>query len=205
MDRHGGVEKTIARKRAAMNDELGGRTVVILPGCADGLRGPAKTLAITGEARTIADAIVGRLDRIDIFEANGQLVFLAQGGLHNVNAEVLREIIRTNFVSKCIVNAGTGLSKEYRPVEVGELVVRTLLTAPPRDGGLIGRVPMAAMEAPRQAVEEAAVVHSNPIEHAAGQRALAKHSGGASGERTQQEIARGRQRLAELQDRPPQP
>jgi hypothetical protein len=48
----------------------------------------------------------------------------------------LREIIRTNFATKHIINIATGVGIEFRPVEVSELVVRTLLTAPPRDGGL---------------------------------------------------------------------
>jgi hypothetical protein len=82
---------------------------------------------------------VARLDRIDLFDDNGQIVFLAQGGLHNVTGEVLRAIIRAHFASKHIVNVATGLGIEFRPVEPSELVVRTLLTAPPRDGGLIGK------------------------------------------------------------------
>jgi hypothetical protein len=115
-----------------------------------------------------------------------------------VNAEVLREILRTNFATKHLVAAGAGLSVEYRPIEVSELVIRTLLTAPVQDGGLLGRVPPVQMEAPRQVVEEAApVVPSNPVEHAAGKAALAKHAG-AGGERTRGEIERGQQRLAQL-------
>jgi hypothetical protein len=182
-----------------MNEELGARSVVILPGSGDGLRGPARTIAITAEAKAIADAIAGALDRIDIFEDGGRLVLLAGGGLHNVNAEVLRAILRANFATKHLVTAGGGLSVEYRPVEVSELVVRTLLTAPPRDGGLLGRVPMAQMEAPRQVEEAAPVVPSNPIEDAAGKAALARHAG-AGGERTRGEIERGQQRLAQLRN-----
>jgi hypothetical protein len=79
-------------------------------------------------------------------------------------------------------------------VEVGELVIRGLLTAPVRDGGLIGRVPQAAMEAPRQAVEEVAVMVTNPVEHEAGQQALMKHAAGNA--RLQEELQAGRQALA---------
>jgi hypothetical protein len=50
---------------------------------------------------------------------------------------------------------------------------------------------------------EEPVVITNPVEHEAGQRALAKHAAAGS-ERTQREIARGQQRLAQFQDRPPQ-
>jgi hypothetical protein len=193
-----------------MNDQLRGRTVVIMPGSADGLRGSARTSAITAEARCLADAIVARLDVIDLFELDGRLTLVAGGEPHNVNAEILREIIRANFASKHIVNARSpdqvrgGLAVEYRPVEVSEPVVRVLLTAAVRDGRLIGRVPMAAMEAPRQLAEPAEVaepaVISNPVEHAAGQRALARHAGGASGERTRLEVERGQQRLKELRN-----
>jgi hypothetical protein len=156
-------------------------------------------IAITAEAKALADAIAGALDRIHMFEHGGGLVLLAAGGLHNVNGVVLREIIRTNFVSKCIVNTATGVGIEYRPVEVGELVIRTLLTAPVRDGGLVGRVPMVQMEAPRQVVEEVAVVGTNPIEDAAGEATLARHAG-AGGERTRQEMEKGAQRLAQLRN-----
>ena len=182
-----------------MGEELNNRTVVNLPGNMHARPGPARSIALTAEANALADAIVGALDRIHLWELDGALVLLAGGDLHNVNAEVLREIVRANFVSKHIVMAGAGLGIEYRPVEVGELVVRTLLTAPVRDGGLVGRVPQAAMEAPRQSTEpvEAAVI-SNPIEDKAGKRALMKHAG-AGGERTRQEIARGQQRSAEFQ------
>ena len=82
------------------DDQLKGRTIVNLPGSGDGLRGPARTIAVTAQARTLADAIVARLDRIDLFELDGALVLLAGGELRNVNGEILREIIRTNFVTK---------------------------------------------------------------------------------------------------------
>jgi hypothetical protein len=146
--------------------------------------------------KALADAIVARLDRIDLFDDGGQLVLIAGGRLHNVNGEVLREILRPNFATKHLVTAGAGLSVEYRPVEVSELVMRTLLTAPPQDGGLIGRVPLVTMEAPRQvtAVEETAAV-TNPAEHAAGQAALMKHAG-AGGQRLREELEAGRQALA---------
>jgi hypothetical protein len=97
--------------------------------------------------------------------------------LHNVNGVVLREIIRANFATKHLVMAGAGLSVEYRPVEVGELTVRVLLTAPPADGGLVGRV-----------------VPSNPIEHEAGRKALARHAD-VGGARLKEEIAAGQRRL----------
>jgi hypothetical protein len=185
-----------------MNDQLDGRRIVILPSSAGGLRGPARTIALTAEARCLADAIVARLDRIDLFDDGGRLVLIAGGGLHNVNAEILREILRANFATKHIVNAATGLEVTFRPVEVSELVIRTLLTAPPQDGGLGGRVPLAMPE-PREmaAVPEAEPpqVPSNPIEDAAGKAALAKHAG-AGGERTRGEIEKGQQRLAQLRN-----
>jgi hypothetical protein len=182
-----------------MNAELNGRTVVLLPGSADGLRGPARTTAITNEARALADAITARLDCIDLFDDGGQLVLIAGGGLHNVNAQILREIIRTNFATKHIVMTGAGLAVEYRLVEVGELVIRTLLTAPPNQGGLVGRVPAMTMEPPRQVVEEAAAVVTNAAEDAAGRAALARHQQQGN-ERLREEIERGQQRLKELRN-----
>jgi hypothetical protein len=179
------------------DDQLDGRKIVILPGSADGLRGPARTIALTAEARCLADAIVARLDRIDMFELNGALVLLAGNELHGVNREVLREVVRANFATKHLVTAGAGLSVEFRPVEVSELVVRTLLTAPPQDGGLIGRVPAVMMEAPRQTAAEEVAMPSDPLEAARGAQVLARHAA-AGDERTPQEIERGRQRAAEF-------
>jgi hypothetical protein len=184
-------------KEALVNEELNNRIVVILPGSAGGLRGPARSIALTAEAKALADAIVARLDRIDMWELDGALVLLAGGELHNVNGVVLREILRANFATKHLVTAGVGLSVEYRPVEVSELVMRTLLTAPPADGGLLGRVPAVTMEAPRQAAVEEAMVITDPVEHAAGQAALMKHAG-AGGQRLREELEAGRQALAKF-------
>jgi hypothetical protein len=185
--------------------EFDGRTVINLPGGTDGLRGPARTIAITAEARTLADAIVARLDRIDMFEDEGRLKMLINGGWQIVTSEVLRGIIRANCARKHLIAGPTGLAVELRPVEPGELVVRTMLTAPPNEGGLLGRVPGAVLEQGRQVMEEvaaaAAVVLSpeTEVEIAAGQRTSARY-GGVEGERTRQEIKRGEQRLAELQN-----
>jgi hypothetical protein len=186
-------------------NKLDGRTVVILPASADGLRGPQQSLALAREARALADAIVGALDRIDIFDDNGGLMFLARGGLHPVNAEVLRAILRANFASKHIVNVATGLEVEFRPVEPGELVIRTLLTAAPQDGGLLGRLPKVIVERPQadhtSAPEEVGVVPDS-VEAEAGRRALARHDGRS--ERLKEEMEAGARRLRQLQDRPPQ-
>jgi hypothetical protein len=73
--------------------------------------------------------IVGALDRIDLFELNGQLVLLVNSELRNLNNELLRTLLRENFASKHLVTAGAGLGVEFRP----------MLTAPPTDGGLLGR------------------------------------------------------------------
>jgi hypothetical protein len=147
----------------------------------------------------VADAVAGALDRIHMWELDGALVYLAGGTLHHVNSEILREIIRANFVSKHIVPAAAGLGVEYRPVEEGELTVRTLLTAPPQQGGLVGREPMVQMEAPRQVMEEAAAVVSDPVEDAAGKAALAKHARQGSGQ-LRDEIAAGQRRLGQLRN-----
>jgi hypothetical protein len=182
-----------------MNDQLDGRAIVILPSSADGLRGPARTIAITAEARGLSDAIVARLDRIDLFEDEGRLKLLVNGGWQIVTGEVLRGIIRGNCAHKCLVTTATGLAVELRPVEPSELVIRTMLTAPPRDGGLLGRVPAAVIEPPRaQEVAAAAVPPMEGIEFEAGQRALAKHAERGK-EQLRQEIEAGQRQLAKLQ------
>jgi hypothetical protein len=203
MDRHDGAACTIAQESTAMN-ELDGRTVVILPGSGDDLRGPARTIALTAEARWLADAIVGALDKIDLFEIDGALVLLADGGLTNVNGDLLRAIIRANFVGKCLVTTGTVLGVEFHPIEVSELVVWTLLTASPNEGGLLGRVPPVQVEAPRQSAEPAEspgqVVRSpeTEIEIASGQKAAVKHAV-AGGERLKLEVEQGQRRSAQFQ------
>jgi hypothetical protein len=115
--------------------------------------------------------------------------------LNNVGGELLRKVLRENFVSKCLVTTGAGLEIAYRPVEVSELVIRTLLTAPVRDGGLVGRIPQVVMEPPRQVSEETApAVIWNQVEYEAGQRALARHAPGS--ERLREEIEAGQRALA---------
>jgi hypothetical protein len=179
--------------------ELDGRTIINLPGSADGLRGPARTIAITNEARALSDAIVARLDRIDLFEDEGRLKLLINGGWQIVTGAMLRQVIGANCIRKCLVAGPAGLAVELRPVEPGELVVRTMLTAPPNEGGLLGRVPQAVLEQGRRepATPETAVLPSNPIEDAAGKKALARYAD-AEGERTRREIEKGQQRLAEF-------
>jgi hypothetical protein len=173
---------------------LGGRKALILPSAADGLRGPARTIAITAEARVLADAIVARLDRIDLFEEG----LLVDGGLRNLNGELLRKVLRDNFATKHLVQRGSRLEVEHRPVETSELVIRTLLTAPPQDGGLtgrLGRLPKVQLEPPRQTAVQEPQVISNPIEHEAGQRALRRHAD-LGNERLREEIEAGQQALA---------
>jgi hypothetical protein len=94
--------------------ELDGRTIINLPGSADGLRGPARTLAINAEARCLSDAIVGRLDRIDLFEDEGRLKLLVNGEWQIVTGAMLRQAIGANCVRKCLVAGPTGLAVELR-------------------------------------------------------------------------------------------
>jgi hypothetical protein len=190
---------------AEMNEELQGRTVVILPGSGDDLRGSARTSAITAQARCLADAIVARLDCIDIFDDGGQLVLVAGGAPHNVNGQMLRKVLRENFVTKHLVMAGAGLGIEYRPVEVGELTIRNLLTAPPNQGGLLGRVPPLEIKDLRQEAAPVEPQATSPFpeiqaELESGAQQNARHAGGASGERTRLEVERGQQRLKELRN-----
>jgi hypothetical protein len=134
-----------------MADEKMSNTVVILPGSPDGLRGSARTLAATAEAKVLAGAIAGRLDRIDLFEMDGGFVLLAAGELRPVGGEALRGIIRSNFVTKNLrIGAGGTVEKVFVPVEPSEGAIRQLLTAPVREGGLQGLLPPVIMAAPRQ-------------------------------------------------------
>jgi hypothetical protein len=184
-----------------MNDELGDRKIL---GCAFDFtvprRGPTEVYALNSALPVLASAIV---EAADMYEHDGRTVLLVDGELQIVTPALLAKAIRSTLVRKSLRNAGTveapKWERAYVPVEVGEGALRMLLQD--EKHGLPGRVPPVMMEAPRQAtVEEAAVMHSNPVEHEAGQRALAKHAG-AEAERTQREIERGKQRLAELQNR----
>jgi hypothetical protein len=146
-----------------MNDQLNDRTVVILPGSADGLRGPARSIALTAEARVFSAALAGMTERLHLFEADGRIMLLAEGGFHVVNGEILTEIIHANLVRKGVRNAGTAASPVYEiaytGVEANALTLRIMLTEPPEKGGLAGRLPVVALEElqpRRMAVETAA-------------------------------------------------
>jgi hypothetical protein len=126
------------------------RTVVILPGTADGLRGPARSIALTAEAKVLSDALVGMTERLHLFEADGRTMLLAGGGFHIVSGEVLQEVIRANLVRKGVRNAGTAEAPiyeiAYTPVEANAMAVRIMLTEPAEKGGLAGRLPVVALE-----------------------------------------------------------
>jgi hypothetical protein len=178
------------------NDELAGRTVVILPGGADALRGPARTIAVTAQAQVLANAVVNALDRIDLFEIDGGLVLLVDGDLRPVSNEILREVIRENFVTKQLRIAADGaVEKSYAPVEPAETAIRQMLTAPVKEGGLIGRLPpVQVTTAPQVAAEPQAGLPDDHPETIAGRRALARHAGIG----THQEIEAGRAAAAKF-------
>jgi hypothetical protein len=178
------------------NDELAGRTIVILPGSAGAPRGPARTIAVTAEARVLADAIAGALDRIDLFEVNGGLVLLIDDELAPVSNEIMRKVLRENFVTKQLrIAAGGAVEKAYTPVEASEGVIRQMLTAPPKEGGLLGRLPQVQVTAaPQEVAEPQVLLPDDHPEVVAGRRAAARHAGMG----TQQEMEAGRAAAAKF-------
>ena len=161
-----------------MNDELNGRVVYAPRG------------------RNAEDDLAACiLQAAHIFMMDGQLVWITDGRRVPVVRDVVVELCRRFVVTEHPVERDGKWIVERRPVVPDELMVRNLIreSLPRR-----ARVVWPEAAPPPQAPEP--VVITNPIEHAAGQRALARHAGGASGERTRQEIARGQQRLKELRN-----
>jgi hypothetical protein len=180
-----------------MGDKLDSRRVLIMPTSAEGLRGQQRDAAVKNEALVLADAIVSALDVIDLFEHQGGLVLVANGEVRNVNSELLRWLIEASFVQKHVVRKlpGLGHEVELRPVNSNEMSIRAMLTKEPREGGLIGRLPVLQIEMPQLEVaapqKQPLIVETAPAEHAAGRAAVARHAN--SDERRRLEIERGAQ------------
>jgi hypothetical protein len=135
---------------------------------------------VTVEARLLAGAIAGALDRIDLFEMDGGFVLLADSDLRPVGGEVLRKVLRDNFVTKRLhVAADDMVEKVYAPVEPSEAVIRQLLTAPAKEGGLQGLLPPVVMVQLRQVAEpgERPLPDDHP-EVMQGRAVSARHAGG---------------------------
>jgi hypothetical protein len=157
--------------------------------------------ALPGLAGAIADAA-------DLYQSDGRVLGLIDGELGIVNTAVLAKVINENLVKKGVRNVGTVeqpvFEREYRPVEVGEVVLRMLLTDD--QYGLLKLLPVLRMEdlaprAPAPPVAEAAPepeppLVMNPEELAAGQRAAAKWAKLGSAEQNQLERQRGAEMVA---------
>jgi hypothetical protein len=181
------------------NDGLDGRKVLILPPAADGLRGPHRTAAVQAQALYLSDAIAGALDRIPIFEHDGQPVLLVDGALRTVTNEVLRWTLEGYFATPHLVERGGRLELEYRGVQPNELVTRAMLTAEPKQGGLLGKLPRLEIERPQQAMA-APVVEQAPVRDERGQlefegsqRALARFANPE--QRRELEMRKGAERV----------
>jgi hypothetical protein len=186
------------------NDGLDGRKVLILPPAAEGLRGQHRTSAVQAQALCLSDAIAGALDRIPIFEHDGRPVLLVDGALRTVNSEVLRWTLEGYFVTPHLVQREGRLELEYRGVRPNEMVARSMLTAEPKQGGLLGKLPRLEIEQPRQQAappaEPRPVVmdgSKEAVERARGQEVLARFTNPE--ERTRLEMARGAEVLAKYQ------
>ena len=111
---------------------------------------PALTAAVAGAA--------------DLFAVDGQIVGLIDGELDVMNAAALGKVIRENLVRKGIRNAGTVETpiweREFRGVEVGEVVLRMLLVD--ERYGLLGLLPVLHEEDLMPRLPEAAVAEAPP-------------------------------------------
>jgi hypothetical protein len=125
-----------------------------MPNSADGLRGQQRDAATKSEALVLADAICGALDIIDLFQHEGGVVLVANGELQVVHAGHLRTIVESLFATKSVVQREGRLEVNYPPVSPSEMSIRAMLTKEPRDGGLIGRLPILQIEQLRVAQPE---------------------------------------------------
>jgi hypothetical protein len=191
------------------NNELAGRRIVVMPPTADGLRGSSRDIALKNEAVVLRDAIIGALDVLDLFQSEGGIVLVANGEVRNVSSELLRWLIEASFVEKVVTRTLPGLKHEveFRPLNPSEMAMRALLRAEPREGGLIGLLPVLNVEtqgfaAPVTPVEKETASSPLPDDHPevlASQRTTARYADAAA--RTELEKARGAERVAYYEGR----
>jgi hypothetical protein len=180
---------------AAMADELA-RKVLVLPGNPEGLFGPHKRGAIETMASFLSAAIADSLDRIPMFDRDGQPVLVIDGALQVVNSRMLAWILDAYFVTVHVVQRGGRLEVEYRGVVVNEMVIGHMLREEEsKRGGLLGHLPRLVIERPQVMASEEkpqAATSNLPevqVELAAGAAQLARH--GNTAERTRLEGQRG--------------
>ena len=95
------------------------------------------------DLNSLADAIA---QTGEVFDHNGQLVWLNAGSLIPVSGAVLRGIIGRRVVTRRLVNHGTPAEPnwvcEYLPFVPNEMALRMLLNAEnPKEGSLLARAP----------------------------------------------------------------
>jgi hypothetical protein len=191
---------------AAMADTLEGRKVLVMSPSSDGLRGPHRRAAVEAEALLLSAAIAGSLDRIPMFDRDGQPVLLIDGALRVVNAELLGWLLESHFTTPHIVQKAGRLELEYRGVRTNEMVLRHMLvTEEAKYGGLLPRLPplvierpqvMAAEEKPQEAMSNLPEVQ---VELAAGAAQVARHAD--AGARRELEMRRGAEVVAKYEGR----
>jgi hypothetical protein len=146
------AERTITQKEALVDDVLGDRKIF---SSSYDFRAPS--LWSTDEKHRLNQAMPGLASAVaeaaDLYQEGGRVLGLVDGELGVMNTAVLAKVISENLVRKGIRNVGTVeqpvYEREYRGVEVGEIVLRMLLTD--ERYGLLGLLPVVRMEdlAPR--------------------------------------------------------
>jgi hypothetical protein len=188
-----------------MADELA-RKVLVLPGSPEGLFGPHKRGAIETMASFLSAAIADSLDRIPMFDRDGQPVLVIDGALRVVNSRMLAWVLDGYFATPHVVERVGRLEVEYRGVVVNEMVLGHMLREEEtRRGGLLGHLPRLVIEQPQMMpVEKKPEVASSPlpevqVELAAGAAQVARH--GNTAERTRLEGQRGAEVVARNEGR----
>jgi hypothetical protein len=180
------------------NNELDGRALVNPQLSAMPPSGSDRAIWKVSEARTFTEALVSIPERVHLFAEDGGLKVFLDGGVHVLNAERLHRVIRENCVTKHLVTREGKLEIEFRPAEANAMVLRDMLWNDKLDGGLRGRVPDLAVEAPRQAPPppQGPGLPADHPEVLAGQRAAARWAAQGSNAHLQQEIEAGQRATA---------
>jgi hypothetical protein len=156
-------------------------------------------------ALLLSTAIADALDKIPAFNRDGQPVLLIDGALRAVNNQMLAWVLEGYFATPHVVEREGRLALEYRGVRANEMVLRHMLTAEQKHGGLAGCLPPLVIEQPRTAVApEQPLVTTSCLpevqrELDAGAANVAKHAD--AGARLELEKARGAETLAKYEGR----
>jgi hypothetical protein len=171
----------------------------------EGLRGPHQRLAVESEAKLLSNAIADSLDRIPMFDRDGQPVLVIDGALQVVHSRMLGWVLESYFATAHVVQRGGRLEVEYRGVVANEMVLGHMLREEEtKRGGLLGLLPRLVIERPQAAAEEKPQEATSNLpevqrELEAGARQLARQ--GNSADRTRLEAARGAEVVARNEGR----